>query len=351
MVLLEDLISCQLHKWYPNFTQHTIPTLFHSLPKSYLSYLQGLSENGSHSPPPFLLPKSGSVFPDFNSKIPDSDSGFPNSDSESETEVEVPTFPDLELEIQESISSLGGKVVPKLNWSVPKDATWISPIGSLKCESFSEISLLLHSSDCVIHDLTEALTSCDDFGNLDKSESEFEFFLGLRKWIPGLRPESEFRCFVKNKDLIAISQREVTAFYPSLLTQKDQIVNSISDFFEEIIKPKFDLKNYTFDVYLTKKGRVVLVDFNPWGGFTLPLLFDWDEFEKNEKENENEKENVNGNGNGEIELRIVENYLGVRPGIKTAVPYDYLDTSQGSGWDQFFRNAEVEIRRQMKLED
>ncbi|MCI07758.1 cell division cycle protein 123, partial [Trifolium medium] len=39
---------------------------------------------------------------------------------------------------------------------------------------------------------------------------------------------------------------------------------------------------------------------------------------------------------------------GVRPGLKTAVPYDYLDTSSGSGWDQFLRNADEELRQQSR---
>lgn len=31
------------------------------------------------------------------------------------------------------------------------------------------------------------------------------------------------------------------------------------------------------DVYVATNGKVRLMDFNPVGGFTAPLLFDWDE--------------------------------------------------------------------------
>lgn len=31
------------------------------------------------------------------------------------------------------------------------------------------------------------------------------------------------------------------------------------------------------DVYVTTTGKVRLMDFNPVGGFTAPLLFEWDE--------------------------------------------------------------------------
>jgi hypothetical protein len=36
------------------------------------------------------------------------------------------------------------------------------------------------------------------------------------------------------------------------------------------------------------------------------------------------------------------------PGLKTAVPRDYLDTSPGSGWDQFLRKADKELREQKR---
>lgn len=346
-VLLADLRRCQIKEWYPLFEAHTIPTLFLPLPPSYLFYLQGLSlspsSDGGRSPAPFLLPSSSAAFHHFPSHttLPDPDSNFDpdsDSDSDSDSDAEAPAFPELESEVEQSISALGGAVVPKLNWSSPKDATWMSPFGSLRCESFAEICLLLHSSDCIIHDLTEALPSCRDYADQEQqSESEFQFFLALRKWIPDIRPEHEFRCFVQEKNLRGISQREVTALYPSLLTQKDQIIDLVSDFFYQIVKPVFESKDYTFDVYLIpKKKKVILVDFNPWGAFTLPLLFEWEELEQEREE---------------VEIRIVESSLGIRPGIKTAVPYDYLDTSEGSGWDEFFRKAELEIRKQMKSEE
>ena len=33
----------------------------------------------------------------------------------------------------------------------------------------------------------------------------------------------------------------------------------------------------TLDVYAATNGKVRLIDFNPAGGFTAPLLFDWDD--------------------------------------------------------------------------
>ncbi|KAM0028962.1 putative Cell division cycle protein [Helianthus debilis subsp. tardiflorus] len=93
---------------------------------------------------------------------------------------------------------------------------------------------------------------------------------------------------------------------------------------------RFELESYTFDVYVRKDMKA-----KPWCEVTLPLLFTWAELESEQLMRE-------------PEFRIVESGCGVRPGLKTVVPYDYLDTSEGSGWDRLFRNADEELRRQTR---
>ncbi|KAL0382055.1 UNVERIFIED_CONTAM: Cell division cycle protein [Sesamum calycinum] len=324
----EDINRCQIQEWYPNFKSCSIKTTIHELPKSFVQYL--LDDSG-----PFLLPLSitNDALPNRVHK-PEEEEDFvavEGSGDEAEEPLPPPSFPELEMEIKASIGSLGGAVFPKLNWSAPKDSAWISSTGNLKCTSFSEIALLLRSSDSVVHDLCHAYDSCTD----KTASRPSSFFLALRKWYPSLKPEMEFRCFVRHKLLLGICQREVTNFYPALLEKKDDLKIMIEEFFMEKVKGNFESESYTFDVYVTKDGRVKLLDFNPWGASTLPLMFTWDEFEEKLREESNE-----------LEFRIVESRCGIRPGLKTAVPYDYLDTSQGSGWDQFLRNADEELRRQ-----
>ncbi|XP_077240687.1 temperature sensing protein-like protein [Tasmannia lanceolata] len=334
----EEVKRCQIQEWYPRFKPHSIKTLIHELPESFIQYL--LQDSG-----PFLLPLSISgedALPrrkinnlDSDSIIPSDSESESNSDSDSDSESPTaPSFPDLESEIKSSIETLGGAIFPKLNWSAPKDAAWISTTGTLRCTSFADICLLLRSSDSAVHDLCHAFDSCSD-----KSTSRpSKFFIALRKWYPSLRPEMEFRCFVRLRRLVGISQREVTIFYPALIEKKLDLELSIGEFFEVNVKSEFELEDYVFDVYVTKDGRVKVIDFNPWGGFTLPLMFSWEELE----------ENFRNGGEGGVEFRIVESRCGVRPGLKSAVPYDYLDMSPGSGWDQFLRGADEEFRRQAK---
>lgn len=109
----------------------------------------------------------------------------------------------------------------------------------------------------------------------------------------------------------------------------------LEKFFDDIVEPRFESDNYAFDVYVTKEDqRVKVLDFSPWREFTLPLMFDWEELEEE------------GFGEGVVDFRIVESQLAVRPGLKTAVPFDYLDMGEGSGWDQFLKKADEELRTQ-----
>lgn len=42
-------------------------------------------------------------------------------------------------DIEDAIASLGGRVAPKLSWSSPHDAAWVSARSSLACCSASEV--------------------------------------------------------------------------------------------------------------------------------------------------------------------------------------------------------------------
>jgi len=91
----------------------------------------------------------------------------------------------------------------------------------------------------------------------------------------------EFRCFVKQNTLIAISQRHTDVFYNFLTQDKETIIQSIQSFFNDSIKDKFFDDSFVFDVYIDKppKSRVLVMDFNPWGEKTDGLLFEWEELQ------------------------------------------------------------------------
>ena len=75
-------------------------------------------------------------------------------------------------------------------------------------------------------------------------------------------------------------------------------------------------------MYVTSTGGVRLLDFNPWGGATLPLLFGWPELAAVPE-------------GQEPLLRLVESQQAIRPGMRTGVPLELYDTSAGSALSDF----------------
>lgn len=159
-------------------------------------------------------------------------------------------------------AELGGKVLPKLNWSSPKDATWISPTNDMECRTPNEIYLLLKSSDFITHDLEHAFDGCID-------SLPIPYHLALRKSF-NLNPSVEFRVFVRHEQVIAISQREMNHF-PFLHDMRNAFRRLIQD-----SVPDFPDLNFVFDVYIPPPhNKVWIVDINPWAPRTDPLLFSW----------------------------------------------------------------------------
>ncbi|KAL7063946.1 hypothetical protein AAHC03_05242 [Spirometra sp. Aus1] len=104
----------------------------------------------------------------------------------------------------------------------------------------------------------------------------------LRRW-HDFRPEGEFRCFVKSRSIIAISQRNWDAYFTFVDTEQANIVQAISKFFQEKVRNRFPLQDYVLDVYTSRNFRsskcVKIIDFNVFGPPTDALLFQWPELE------------------------------------------------------------------------
>jgi hypothetical protein len=164
---------------------------------------------------------------------------FPNE--EEQPNKQIPNFPEVEREIRESIYEFEGTIFPKLNWTSPRDAAWITATQSLKCTSPFDVFLLLKSSDFINHDLNHAYENCVDTAEETRPQ---QFNLVLRKWYD-LQPSMEFRCFVKNQEIIGITQRDVN-YYAFLKGIEADIEQSIYEFFEDVVRDGFDSTHCKF---------------------------------------------------------------------------------------------------------
>ena len=173
-------------------------------------------------------------------------------------------------------------MVPKLNWSAPKDATWISATNSMECRTPNDVYLLLKSSDFITHDLEQAFDGCVEDSPASSPGSTTDtttvpYTLVLRRTIPALIPSLEFRCFVRRCTVLCICQRDLNhyEFLPSLVPLLKSLITT---FFAEKLRDTFPEENFVFDVYIPQpqeRGRVWLIDVNPWAVRTDPLLFSW----------------------------------------------------------------------------
>ncbi|XP_013156806.2 cell division cycle protein 123 homolog isoform X2 [Falco peregrinus] len=263
----EQVAHCQFSVWYPRFRAVTIRSVILPLPENVKEYLL---DDGT------LVVSGREDLPSHSQEGNDDAEEIQWSDDENTTTLKAPEFPEFTAKVQEAISSLGGSVFPKLNWSAPRDAYWIAMNSSLKCKALSDIFLLFKSSDFITRDLTQPFIHCTD----DSPDPPLDYELVLRKWCE-LIPGAEFRCFVKENKLIGISQRDYTQYYDHISKQHEDICRSIQEFFKKHIQYKFLDEDFVFDVYRDSRdypvfrctNSKVTVQPSPYLSYRLPKDF------------------------------------------------------------------------------
>ncbi|XP_033647869.1 cell division cycle protein 123 homolog [Asterias rubens] len=296
----QQVLNCSFSAWYPIFKHITIDSHILPLSKEFLAYLDA---DGIY------LPKSPTDAP---SDIID--------DTEEIDHNKTPSFPDLEASIKESIQSLGGRVFPKLNWSSPRDASWMARGNTLRCSRVNDVLLLLKSSDFVSHDLSLPFEHCTDCEDGQKNNVKYELI--LRRWTD-ISEATEFRVFVKNDNIIGISQRDHTNFFPDLIPLADDINLEIEDFHDRHIAGNFPDHDYVYDIYRQDKRKFLLIDFNPFGEVTDPLLFNWTDL--------NQLDVTSPESQSWETFRIVRSFEGIQPSqyLSYRIPMDILHLTTG----------------------
>ena len=143
------------------------------------------------------------------------------------------------------------------------------------CRNPSEIYLLLKSSDFITHDLEHAFDDTVDSPSSTLTSNSIPYHLVLRKAVPQWNPSVEFRCFVRQRRLLCMCQRDLNHF-DFLFNMSGRLRSQIQEFFDVRLRDTFPDENFAFDVYVPPPhDRVWLVDINPWAPRTDPLLFSW----------------------------------------------------------------------------
>ncbi|KXS17789.1 D123-domain-containing protein [Gonapodya prolifera JEL478] len=284
--------ACALPSWLPKFSRSTFKTIVIELPDDFVEFLKA---DGIVLPSP--VPRSSQLL-EVESDADDDTAVEEDEDEQAARTSPFPSYSAVLQSIREAIDEFGA-VFPKLDWSAPQDAVWIAPSNTLRCTHPDDVVLLIKASDFATHDLHYAYDDCD-VASIDQVEPAAEqgaeavlesqrgqeaitvtqiaqrHHLVLRKFHP-LLPSMEFRCFVHDNHLVGITQRDFTTHYPFLEGMRLSLQEKIKTFWTNTIAGAFDQRNYVFDVYVDKRSRVWLVDFNPFAPSTDALLFTWRE--------------------------------------------------------------------------
>ncbi|KAF8865721.1 cell cycle control protein Cdc123 [Acephala macrosclerotiorum] len=260
-VTKSHILNCSYDFWHPKYRSSTLKSRIIPLSPAFLSYIR---EDG------IVLPPETATFPPPSTYNDNSTSDGWDEEPDPDPSVH---FTEIHQQIRDTIIELGGLVAPKLNWSAPKDATWIGmKKNSMECATPNDIYLLLKSSDFVTHDLEHAFDDCAEDETLTKGN--INYVLVLRKWFK-VNPSCEFRCFVRERRVVGICQRDLNHF-DFLFPMKEQLRDTIVTYFEKTLKGTFPDEDFVFDVYLPEPyDKVRLMDINPWAPRTDPLLFSW----------------------------------------------------------------------------
>ncbi|XP_050101138.1 cell division cycle protein 123 homolog [Anopheles aquasalis] len=313
--------ACMLVNWYELYRKNTIKACIIPVPADVLAYLRQDM---------LILPVECS---NISSDVSDGhqtthfnafdDTFGTDSDSDvDDPDPPQPAFPAFSQALKEALESLGGTAFLKSDWHCPKDAQWITLGQSLRVRDITDIYQLLKASSFCKEDFSER-SEVNDRG----------YHVILKKW-KDIHPGSEFRCFVRNRSLVAISPRHWPSYHEHIARERSDIVNDIVSLFKEKIKDTFPLNDYVFDVYRPSKDNVIIMDFSLYGkGHSDSLAFDYDQLDEEAVVATIDEED-------DPEFRYLPNDCGIQP-IRRNVygfPQDFRNffqnvTPSGSGAD------------------
>ena len=179
-------------------------------------------------------------------------------DGEGEDPLFSPVAKDLMRAMEPSMSVIPGNAFVFLDCCAPTDTERFANKGGAVYSARSALNNLLESKK-----VAEAAR---------RGEAEY---ICMRPYRHITRPR-EFRLFIKDGKLSAMSQYHLIRHFRRLEGVKELYWKLADDFVKDVIW-RLPVKTLVMDIYITSRKSILVVDLNPWGGDTDPLmLLTWD---------------------------------------------------------------------------
>jgi hypothetical protein len=141
----------------------------------------------------------------------------------------------------------------RLNSRSPKDATW--PFEAPGTISGKEAISMFAGSERILDDLCYF-----------RRIPEHPAYVCLRDWVYGFSTRGEYRCFVKDGKLIAVTHYDYTNPWRGPADGGKEIRAVIDTWFNERVKAALPVETIVFDLHLDQHGEPpLLIEVNPYG--------------------------------------------------------------------------------------
>lgn len=171
-------------------------------------------------------------------------------------------------EIKEAIGVFPEGVFIRLGSRSAKDSSFAQYRGLRVTRAEDAIKMLTDSSKRIAFDLRMAI------------QNNYNPHIFVREWVD-IPSWAEFRCFMKNRQLIGISQYDCKnlGYCPEIVANAGKIKTSIYQFFKRF-EAVVHLDDVVFDVFITEDNSAInvkLLELNPFFVKTDACLFNWDD--------------------------------------------------------------------------
>ena len=210
-------------------------------------------------------------------------------------------------------------------YNLQKDSPQLKILAFLRCkilkvENAKEALNLLLTSERIHLDLKDWI-----------SEGGKEM-IALREFGENLDDDLEFRAFVYNYKLTAITQYDQYIKFEHIIKNKDKYEKMINDYWSKNIKDLIKTPNYSIDFAIINDNEVIVIEMSPFMRSTGPCCLRW-EIDSEEMMNGNGKLKVNENDYEDIDEVLIPDFLF---GKEILEPYDILLNKKKETWGHFF---------------